>query len=162
MPFLQYRGKVTDDLIRALRHLKAPCVPELTLRILKTMSSLKADVDKTLRSCVVYHISGSRCTACYVGQTDQHIYTWFIEYKRPSHLYDKHVQLCSVNPLFYSIVKTLQSTCKACKSIPYLETLEAQRERKPQINTKDEFRRREVTISLWRQDLKIGVCMSWP
>ena len=27
MLFLQYRGKVTDDYVRALRHLKAPCAP---------------------------------------------------------------------------------------------------------------------------------------
>ena len=47
--FLQYRGKVTDDYIRALRHLKAPCAPVLTLRKLKTiMPSLKAVVDKAL------------------------------------------------------------------------------------------------------------------
>ena len=148
MLFLQYRGKVTDDYVRALRHLKAPCAPVLTLRKMKTiMPSLKADVDKALRSRVVYHISCSRCNACYVGQTDRHILTRFKEHKRPSQPYGKHIQLCGVNPSFESVVKILQSTCK---SIPYLETLEAlwQRELKPQINTKDEFRKRELTIKL--------------
>ena len=148
MLFLQYRGKVTDDYVRALRHLKAPCAPVLTLRKIKTiMPSLKADVDKALRSRVVYHISCSRCNACYVGQTDRHILTRFKEHKRPSQPYGKHIQLCGVNPSFESVVKILQSTCK---SIPYLETLEAlwQRELKPQINTKDEFRKRELTIKL--------------
>ena len=107
-----------------------------------------------LKSCedvpvsrVVYHISCSRCNACYVGQTDRHILTRFKEHKRPSQPYGKHIQLCGVNPSFESVVKILQSTCK---SIPYLETLEAlwQRELKPQINTKDEFRKRELTIKL--------------
>ena len=89
MLFLQYRGKVTDDYVRALRHLKTTCAQP----------------------------------------------------------YFKHTQLCGVNPSFDSVVKILQSTCK---SIPYLETLEAlcQRELNPQINTKDEFRKRELTIKL--------------
>ena len=60
MLFLQYRGKVTDDYVRALCHLKAPCAPVLTLCKLKAiMLSLKAGVDKALRSRVVYHISCS-------------------------------------------------------------------------------------------------------
>ena len=112
--FLQYRGKVTDDYIRALRHLKAPCDPVMTLRKLKTiMPSLKAVVDKALRSRVVYHISCSRCNACYVGQTDRHIITRFKEHKRPSQPYGKHIQLCGVDPSFDSALKILQSTCKA-------------------------------------------------
>ena len=143
-----YGGKVTDGYIQELRHVKAPYTPVLTFCKLKTiLSSLKAVVDKAFISHVVYPISCSRCNACYDRQTDRHILTRFNEDKRPSQPYGKYVQLCGVNPSFGSVVKILQSTCKG---IPYLETLEAlwQRELKPQINTKDEFRKRELTIKL--------------
>ena len=70
--FLQYRGKVTEDYVRALHKLNAPCKPILTIRKLKTVvPSLKVQVDKRLQSRIVYKLLCPRCQACYVGQTDR-------------------------------------------------------------------------------------------
>ena len=148
--FLQYRGKITEQYIRSLHILEAPCKIVLTLRKLKTiLPQLKAKVEKRLRSRVVYKITCSRCQACYVGQTDRHIRTRFREHLHPSQPLGMHLRLCGVTPKFEDkdVMTILQSTTR---SIPFLETLEAlwQRELKPLINTKDEYKSRELTIRL--------------
>ena len=148
--FLQYRGKPCEDYVKSLRRLGAPCKIVLTLRKLKTvLPSLKVDVEKRLKSRVVYNLSCSRCQARYVGQTDRHLLTRFKEHCRPSEPFGKHIRLCGVNPKFENNddVSLLQSTNR---SVMFLETLEAlwQREVKPSINTKDEYRSRELTIKL--------------
>ena len=128
-------------------HFKPPCAPALTLRKSKTiMQSLKANVDKALSSRVGYHVFVHPATCAMLDRLTG-TFIQFKEHKRQSQPYSKHIQLCGVNPSFDSVVKFLQSTCK---SIPYLETLEAlwQRELKPQINTKDEFCKCELTIKL--------------
>ena len=106
-------------------------------------------MEKRLRSRVVYKITCSRCQACYVGQTDLHIRTRFREHLHPSQPLGMHVRLCGVTPKFEDKddMTILQSTTR---SIPFLETLEAlwQRELKPLINTKDEYKSRELTIRL--------------
>ena len=137
--FLQYRGKPCEDYVRSLKRLGAPCKIVLTLRKLKTlMPSLKVDVEKSLRSRVVYNLACSRCQARYVGQTDRHLLTRFKEHCRPSQPYGRHIRLCGVSPNYDNDddVRVLQSTHR---SIAYLKTLEAlwQREVKPTINTKD-------------------------
>ena len=96
--FLQYRGQVTEDYLKALNRIKAPCKVILTLRKMKTvLPSLKSDVEKALRSRIVYKITCSRCSACYVGQTDRHFSVRFKEHIRPSQPIGKHIRECGVN-----------------------------------------------------------------
>ena len=148
--FLQYRGRITDDYVGALRRMKAPCQPVLTLRKVKTvLPSLKPSVDKALRSRIVYKINCSRCNACYVGQTDRHLHKRFKEHLRISQPVGLHLKLCGVTAHFDNEeeVSILQCTSR---NVAFLETLEAlwQRDLKPRINTRDEFRKRELTIRL--------------
>ena len=148
--FLQYRGKVTEDYVRALDKLNAPCKLILTLRKLKTvLPSLKVPVEKSLQSRVVYKLMCPRCQACYVGQTDRHVLKRFKEHCQPSQPFGKHIRLCGASPVFTD-KKDVNILHTTTRSIPYLETLEALwiRETKPIINTKDEFRSRELTIKL--------------
>ena len=117
---------------------------------LKTvLPSLKVDVEKRLQSRVVYNLSCLRCQAHYVGQTGRHLLKRFKEHLQPSALFSKHIRICGVNPSFENSndVSALQSTNR---SMVFLETLEAlwQHEVKPTINTKDEYKRRELTIKL--------------
>ena len=123
------------------------------------MSSLKR---------IVYQITCSRCDACYVGQTDRHIHTRFKEHLQPSKPVGQHFNLCGASSDFFSedVCAVIQSTHR---SILYLETLEAiwQRKIKPKINTRDEFRKRELTIKFWPQASACGflckfqVCKFW-
>ena len=143
----QYRGKCTEEYARALHKIEAPCVIVMTLRKLKTvLPSLKPSVDKLMKSGVVYNLTCPRCSACYVGQTSRHIQTRLKEHIQREGPMKSHLSQCNTT-LLEENVEILQSTSRG---EGFLQTLEALhiRERKPTINTKDEYRSRELTIKL--------------
>ena len=148
MIFIQYRGKCTEDYARALHRLKAPCTMVMTLRKLKTvLPSLKPPVDKKIRSCIVYKFNCPRCGACYVGATTRHICIRLGEHMKPSAAARKHFKACNANRITTEDVEVLASSSRKGE---YLWTLEALyiRELRPAINTKDEWKRKELTIKI--------------
>ena len=150
MIFLQYRGNVTEDYCRAPRNCNAPCTPVLTLRKLKTvLPSLKTSVEKKIRSDLVYKITCPRCQACYVGQTNQYLTDRFHQHLKPSQAVGKHVRNCGVHGEI-SLEHDVEILAQSSRSSQFLMTLEAlwQEELRPKINTKEEWRSRELTIKL--------------
>ena len=92
--FLQYRGKASEKFETSLLRLEAPCKIVYTTRKLKTvLPSLKPQIDKPLRSNIVYLVSCPRCHSRYVGQTVRHLTTHFKEHKRSP--VGKHFQECN-------------------------------------------------------------------
>ena len=147
--FIEYRGKITEDYSRALRKTQAPCQPVLTLRKLKTvLPSLKSTIEKRVRSHVVYRIRCPRCNSCYIGQTNQYIDMRFKQHKKPSQPVGKHLRRC--NALADITLNDVEFLAASTRGDQYLMTLEAlwQREERPKINTKDEYKSRELTI-MW-------------
>ena len=143
---IQYRGKCTEDYARAIHKCKAPCTIVMTLRKLKTvLPSLKPSVEKMFKSGVVYKIMCPRCKACYVGQTSRHLQSRFKEHKRGGPV-KIHLNECNVN-INEENVDILQTTSRGENHLLTLEALNI-REIKPSINTKDEYRSRELTIKL--------------
>ena len=144
---IQYRGTVTDTFVKTLYNIKAPVLPVITIRKIRTfVSTLKAKVPDEIASRVVYKITCPSCHACYVGQTDRHTCTRFGEHKtRKSEPVRKHFEPCAKRLALFSDMIILHRTTK---SIAFLETLEALyiREIKPTLNTRDEWRSRELTI----------------
>ena len=143
--FLQYRGKNSETYARDLRKIGAPCRVIFSLRKLKTVTpSLKPPVEKTLKSGVVYKIECPRCSACYVGATARHLTTRFKEHIQKNEAVSKHLSLCG------SVVseKDLNILSSTLRGPFHLFTLEALwiREIKPQLNVKDEYRKRELVI----------------
>ena len=119
----------------------------MTLRKLKTtMPSLKPPVEKMLRSGVVYKITCPRCNACYVGQTSRHLQTRIKEHRTISGPVKNHIASCA-STLSDENIEILKSTSRG---EAYLLTLEALwiKELKPEINTKDEYRSRTLTIKI--------------
>ena len=147
--FIQYRGKCTDDFARALHRCNAPCTVVMTLRKLRTvLPSLKPLIAKNLRSGIVYQIKCPRCNACYVGQTDRHWQTRFKEHLSRNQPVGAHLHRCkSKSELKCEDVEILASSSRG---EAYLMTLEALwiREVRPQINTKDEYKSRTLTLKL--------------
>ena len=144
---IQYRGRQTDHFVKKLKETGAPVQSVLTLRKLKTcLPSLKAPVEVRLRSNTVYKITCPGCGACYVGQSSRHLCTRFAEHRtKKSQPVRIHFEECGVGqPTSDDLVILDQSFV----SQQHLETLEALyiREMNPKINTKDEFRSRELTI----------------
>ena len=143
--FVQYLGKSTDHFAKQLHNCEAPCRVIMTLRKLKTvMPSLKPPVEKALRSGVVYQISCPRCKACYVGQTGRHLTTRFKEHQSKKGPVKTHFSECGV-PLELDMVEILASSQRSEQHRLTLEALFI-REIKPSLNTKDEYRNRELRI----------------
>ena len=144
---IQYRGSMTDQYVKALFDTNAPVMPVITLRKLRTfVSPLKVKVPDEIASRIVYKITCPRCKSCYVGQTDRHNRTRFGEHKtRTKEPVRKHFDVCVKRKAEFSDVEILHRTSK---SVAFLETLEALyiREIEPQLNTRDEYRSRELTI----------------
>ena len=145
--FIQYRGKCTEDYARALHKINAPCTIVMTLRKLKTvLPSLKPPVEKMLKGGLVYHLTCSRCYACYVGETSGHLKSRFNEHTQRAGPVKFHLSQCGTT-ITEENVDILQTSSRREH---YLLTLEALhiRELKPQINTKDEYKSRELMIKL--------------
>ena len=145
---IQYRGKCSEEYARALHKIEAPCTIVMTLRKLKTvLPSLKPSVEKLMKSGVVYNITCPGCSACYVGQTDRHMTTRLYEHVHKAGPMKTHITTICDTTLTGDDVEILHSTSRGEN---YLLTLEALyiRERKPTLNTKDEYRSRELVIKL--------------
>ena len=145
---IQYRGKCSEEYARALHKINAPCTVVMTLRKLKTvLPSLKAPVEKLIKSGVVYNITCPGCAACYVGQTDRHMTTRLYEHVHKAGPLKTHITTVCDTTLTGDDVEILHSTSRGEN---YLLTLEALyiRERKPTLNTKDEYKRKELVIKL--------------
>ena len=148
--FLQYWGKVTDKYVRTLNIIKAPCKTILTLpKLVRLSYQLLRYKSQLFQSPIAYKLLCPLCQACYVGQTNRHLLVQYKDYCQPSKPFCKHIGLCAVSPSFddKNDVSILQPITRI---LAFLETLEAlwQREIYPSINTKDEYRIREVTIKL--------------
>ena len=144
---IQYRGKCTEDYARALHKCNAPCTIIMTIRKLKTtMPSLKQPVENMLRSGVVYKITCSSCKACYVGQTSRHLQTRIREHSNTIGPVKKHLENCK-QQLKKDDIEIIKSTSRGETLLLTLEALWI-RELKPQINTKDEYRSRALTIKI--------------
>ena len=149
MIFLQYRGNLTEDFCRALKRCGAPVNPVLTLRKLKTvMPTLKPTVEKKIRSDVVYKINCPRCQAFYIGFTNQYLTSRFSSHRKPSQAVGKHLRNCGA--LNEVSVEDIEILSQSHRGTEYLMTLEAlwQDELRPTINTKEEWKSRELTIKL--------------
>ena len=144
---VQYRGKCSEDYARALHKINAPCSIVMTLRKLKTiLPSLKPSVEKLMKSGVGYNLTCPRCAACYVGQTDRHMQTRLYEHIHKAGPLKTHLSKCKTT-LTGEDVDILHSTSRGENFLLTLEALYI-RERKPTLNTKDEYRRRELVIKL--------------
>ena len=144
---IQYRGKSTEDFARALHKIDAPCMIVMTLRKLKSvLPSLKPPVEKALKSGVVYHLTCPRCLASYVGETCRHLQTRIKEHHQKPGPMKTHLTQCATT-IPDDHVKILHTTTRGEE---YLRTLEALhiREQKSSLNTKDEYKRKELTIKL--------------
>ena len=141
--FLNYRGKITDTFVTDVKKLNPPLCMVITLTKTKNcLPNLKTHVSDMFKSNVVYKIKFSQCQLCYVGQTARHLATRYREHVSPRGLLRKHFDKPNY-PFFRQLVSIL-GRAKGEK----LLTLEALfiEEVKPKLNTKDEYRSRELKL----------------
>ena len=95
---------------------------------------------------LVYKLTCPGCRACYVGQTSRHLITRLKEHKNQQNKpVRKHVDRCTVKTLQLSDIEILASTIRGIEHLLTLEALYVS-EIKPELNRKDKYRSRELTI----------------
>ena len=150
--FTQYKGKCSDEYARDLRRLcnkkdsafRMPIRIIFTLKKMKTsLPSLKEPVTDVLKSGVVYQIKCPGCSASYVGETVRHLLHRYREHKVNKGPLRTHFQSCKADPGDEDI-KVLTSSSNQEKLL-ILEALFI-RDLKPSINTKDEFKSKQLRI----------------
>ena len=107
------------------------------------LPSLKSRVSDVFQSHVVYRLTCSGCNASYVGQTTRHLTTRLREHGRPRSKVGQHLLECN------ELIENVQfKIIDKSDNVPKLLTLEALHisRIKPRINTRDEYRSRELTL----------------
>ena len=128
------------------KRLNAPCKIIMTTKKTKTiMPSLKPTVPKMLQSGVVYQISCPGCNSSYVGQTVRHLSRRFSEHLGSSGTLKKHLETCVENTIISVDNVKVLTKCYSDKKLLTLEALFI-KQIKPELNTKDEFRSRVLTL----------------
>ena len=140
---MQYRGNASDVLAKQLKSFQVHSI-FTTLKMKDFLPSLKCEVPLVLKSRVVYELTCPGCKSRYVGQTVRHLTTRLNEHrKEPSAMFE-HMRGCCPDEQF--LFKVIDTTRDATK----LLTLEAVHieKRKPELNRREEYRTRELTIRI--------------
>ena len=118
-----------------------------TRKLQSCLPSPKSAFSNDLKSRRVYKLSCSGCTSTYVGQTVRHLTTRIEEQKKADSPVGLHLQQCQLEgnsaDLSWKIIDRSNNQTK-------LLTLEAihVRKEKPGLDTRDEFRSRELTLKI--------------
>ena len=107
---------------------------------------VETPIEKMIKSGVIYEIQCPRCKSSYVGQTSRHLKTRFAEHRTREGPVKKHFRDCGV-AIDDSHISIIGASARGEQHLLTLEALHI-REKKPSINTKDEWRQRELTIKL--------------
>ena len=111
------------------------------------MPSLKSSFSSELKSKVVYRLECCGCKSIYVGQTVRYLITRIEEHRKEDTPIGQHIRQCGSergkSEFNWKIIDQASSSIKLLT----LEALHIRKER-PAINTRDEFRSRELTLRL--------------
>ena len=107
---------------------------------------MKQHVEKELKSMVVYKVECPRCQSSYVGQTARHLITRIKEHRNEKTPVGSHFQNCN-SELSMDNVSINDRTIKSKQCLMSLEALWIDKS-KPQLNTKDEYKSRTLTIKI--------------
>ena len=109
------------------------------------MISLKFSFSSEMKSKVVYRLECCGCKSIYVGQTVRQLTTRIEEHRKEDTPVGQQKRQCGSesgkSEFKWKIIEQTSSSIK-------LLTLEALRKERPAINTRDEFRSRELTLRL--------------
>ena len=144
---VQKRGNQSQYFANRLRKITNVQVVFTTRKLGSGLPSVKSAFSNDLESRVVYKLSGSGSTSTYVGQTVRYLTTRIEEHKKADSPVGIHLQQCQLEgnsaDLSWEIIDRSNNQTK-------LLTLEAIhiRKEKPGLNTRDEFRSRELTLKI--------------
>ena len=138
---MQYRGNPSQLLAAKFRQISGA-------QIIFTTRKLKTSFARELKSKVVYKLLCSECNSTYVGQTVRHFATRVDEHRKGDSTVVQHLLECNKEVGGTAELKSeiIVQTANTHELLA-LEALHIWRER-PRINTRDEFRSRELTLKV--------------
>ena len=141
---LQYRGKVSDKMSRKVKGISQDInIVFTTCKMKSALPSLKAKVSKDYCSRVVYKITCTSCSACYVGQTSRHLKTRVTEHLKDSAPVGSHLLSCAGNQPEISILHKSPGLSKLLTlEALYIQSLN------PTINSREEYVQRPLMVKL--------------
>ena len=107
------------------------------------MPTLKSSFDKNLKSHVVYKVTCNGCSSIYVGQTNQHVTTRISEHQKKGFPVGQHVECCGTA---HDIEWEILDACREFEKLMRIEPIYIKK-LKPQLNTRDEYRMRELILN---------------
>ena len=145
---MQHRGNPSQLLAAKVRLISGAQIIFTTRKFKTCLPSLKTSFARELRSKVVYKLTCSGCNSTYVGQTVRHLATRVDEHRKADSPVGQHLLECNKEVGGTAELKSeiIDQTANTHKLLT-LEALHICRER-PKINTRDEFRSRELTLKL--------------
>ena len=114
-----------------------------TRKIRSCLPTLKSSFDRDLKSHVVYEAKSSGCDSIYDGQTSRHVTTRITEQQKKDSQVGQHLVECrgATNDIEWKIL----DACRTVEKIMVIEDIYISK-LKPALNTRDEYRRRELTL----------------
>ena len=95
---IQFRGPETTNFMRKLMSNYIPIIPIYRTKKLRyVMPSLKPEIEKRMRSQVIYKIECPKCLDCYVGMTFRHLCTRVSEHFKRGGTMSRHIEDCGLN-----------------------------------------------------------------
>ena len=119
-----------------------------TTRKKKTcIPSLKSSFSSELKSKVVYRLECCGCKSIYVVQTTQYLTTRIEEHRKEDNPVGQHIRQCGSESGKSEFNRKIVDQASSNFKLLTLKALHIRKER-PAINTRDEFRSRELTLRL--------------
>ena len=140
--FVQQRGNITQNFASRLKKLSDIEII-FTIKKLRTcLPILKSPFDKNLKSHVVYKITCNGCSSIYVGQTRRHVTTKVSEHPKKDCPVGQHLVECFDTT--HNVKWEILDACRGVEKVMTIKTIYI-KQLKPQLNTRDEYRGRELT-----------------
>ena len=137
--FLQYRGNLTQNFASKLKKLCELQVVFTALKLRLCLPTLKSFFDRDLKSHVVYEIKCNGCGSIYVGQTSRHVTTRITEHQK------KDSQVVECRGAMNDIERKILDAFRTVEKLMIIEAIYISK-LKPALNTRDEYRGRELTL----------------
>ena len=144
---VQYMGNHSQILAKKVRDITNSLIIFTTRKLKTCIPSLKSSFSSELKSKVVYRLECCGCKSIYVGQTVRHLTLRIEEHRKEDTPVGQHIRQCGIesgkSEFNWKIIDHASSSIKLLT----LEALHIRKER-PAVNTRDEFRSRELTLRL--------------
>ena len=147
MLIVQYRGNQSQYFAIRLLKLTNVQVVFTTRKLESCLPSLKSAFSNDFKSRVVHKLSCSGCTSAYVGQTVRYLTTRIEEHKKADSPVGLHHQQCQLEGKSADLIWEIIDRSNNKTKLQILEAIHIRKE-KLGLNTRDEFRSRELTLKI--------------